>query len=414
MSLACAAPDPTQAIVERLADYLDCRTQVLGQTGFEGLAHGWLGPAVLGGCLTIYVGLIGFRLLLGRPFGPRDALLAALRVGLVIAFATSWPAYETVVYGLAIDGPAEIAAQALLPSGVTTLSLPEAARRLDHDYAVLQAPANVAAPSTQPAQPGAQGGQLQPPAEPQQQQPSPPTHAPDPVSTRAGLALTISTVGVLAGVRLAAGFLLALGPLIIAIALFDTALGVFEGWMRALVATFVAAVGTTIIAALELDFIESQLTEADQRLSDPTVLGGAALMATALLFGAAMIVVLIGATIIGRGFRIRTAWLTSSIGIAGAVAGERSETRSSSVEAPSEHVSRARGVADAMLRLGQRERTVAADAAPVFGQFAHSHGLVSRNAAGDRSAGDNAAGQFLRRRTTRPRTGSAERRDNLK
>ncbi len=62
-----------------------------------------------GSLLTIHIALIGYQLLFGRG-GMRVTELpfAALKIGLILAFLTSWAAYQTLIFNLLFDGPAEI------------------------------------------------------------------------------------------------------------------------------------------------------------------------------------------------------------------------------------------------------------------------------------------------------------------
>lgn len=410
MSIGCPPPDANQAVAERLADYLDCHAQAIGQSGFEALSGGWLGPALLGGCLTIYVALIGYRLILGRAFGPRQALMSALRAGVVIAFASHWSSYEAVVYRLAIAGPAEAASRMLSRSELPPLSLPEAARRLDRDLEQLQPTApTAAAPSPPPAQGATAPSIAQQTPAPSQSTPPAPQDRP---MKAAGLVLMISTLGSLAAVRLAAGVLLAAGPLFITLALFDTALGVFEGWVGALIATFFATLGATVVAALEIDFLDSQLAQADFSPGSQPVLDGPGLMMTALLFGAGFVAVLGASALIGRGFRIVTA-LQAKVAGAAWMAPEGSRTAAApkaAVHSSPEPASRAHNIAEAVLRLGQRDRA-SSGASPAFAGSARAHEPA---AAHERSAAGLAAGPGPRRRSVLIGTMSAKRRDGLK
>ena len=48
----------------------------------------------------------------------RDGVLALVKIGIVLALATSWAAYRTLVYDVALKGPAELAAQIGQPAGL--------------------------------------------------------------------------------------------------------------------------------------------------------------------------------------------------------------------------------------------------------------------------------------------------------
>ena len=72
---------------------------------------------MLTGLLTLFVALFGYRLLFGHTPGVRDGVLALVKIGIVLALATSWPAYRTLVYDVALRGPAELAGDIGAPRG---------------------------------------------------------------------------------------------------------------------------------------------------------------------------------------------------------------------------------------------------------------------------------------------------------
>lgn len=395
MSFACAPQDPDLPIAERLAGYLDCHAQALGQAGFEGLSRGWFGPALLGGCLTIYVALIGYRLLLGRPFGPREAVLAALRVGVVVAFATSWPAYQGVVYRVVISGPAEVVARVLTASDLPVVSLPDAAQRLDQDMAQLAPGAHDKAAATV----------VQPAAAPAGQTPAPPGQT---AAFPGAAALLISTLGGLAAVRLAGGLLLAAGPLFVVSALFDSTLGLFEGWARALIAAFVGSIGTMIVASLEIGFLDAQAA----RAADSPILASD-LSITAYVFAAGMLSALAVAAVVGQGFRISAPRRRAASGLDrfASEAGRASAPPAPATSARAQPRSRAQDVADAVVRLGRRDQALGLGAAAHLERQGRAAGAPAQAHAETRSASALAASGNHRRRSARPRTASAERRD---
>ena len=116
MAKACASTDA--GMVQGLIGSVDCRVHDLAQTGYAALA----GPGspvglLLTGLLTLYVVFIGYRLLLGRG-GLRvgDATLQVIKVGLILALATNWNLFQTLVYDTLTRGPTEVGS--LLLSGL--------------------------------------------------------------------------------------------------------------------------------------------------------------------------------------------------------------------------------------------------------------------------------------------------------
>lgn len=404
----CGAPDPTAPLAERLAGYLDCHAQAIAQNGFSGFTGGWLGPALLAGCLTIYVALIGYRLLLGLPFGPRDALLAAVRAGVIIALATSWSAYETLVYRVVLDGPAEVA-RLLLPGDAVIASPAEAAQRLDKDLSTLRDAASVgsAAQGSVPGQvPGSPGGPagISPTASSSQAN----TPPPDPILTGAGANLASVTVGFLSAIRLAGGLILGVGPLFIILALFNAAIGLFEGWLRALVTTFVAAAGAMLVASLELGFIESDMIGGVPFAQDLQQSLEPSLNAIAALFSLAMLAVLVAAFLVGGAVRLRR-----SSGLVREAA--RAVTVTERALHPGwqnlEPASRADVVVDAVRRLTRRDEAMAANSHTTLETHLRAPGGMpaARAANGGSLRGDRTEG--LGRRTTPAQASGLQRRE---
>jgi type IV secretion system protein VirB6 len=406
----CGPPDPSAPLAERLAGYLDCHAQSLAHSGFTGLGGGWVGSAFLGGCLTIYVALIGYRLLLGLAFGPRDALIAVARAGLVIALATSWPAYETLVYRVIFDGPAE-AAGALLQGDLLVSSPVEAAERLDKDLATVRTASsndagatNVAAGAGPSQQPFPSGVQPQP-GSPSAQPNAPQT---DPILIGAGATLTNLTVGSLGAIRLAGGLLLGLGPLFVVLALFDLALGIVEGWLRGLLTVFVAALGGMVVVSLELGFIESQLTAGlqttavTQQMLEPT------LSAIATLFSIAMLAVVVAAVVIGSSFRL---------GRGSKVIRETAPAGASAARAPHpgwlalEPASRSDVVVDAVRRLARRDEAQPALARSSLESHIQPRGEPLRARPADTQTSRETRTHALGRRTTPAQASGLQRRD---
>jgi type IV secretion system protein VirB6 len=406
----CLPANPLSPVAERLADYLDCRAGILGHDGFASVSGGWVAAALLAGCLTIYVALIGYRLLLGQSFGPRDALLATVRAGVVIAFVSSWPAYEATAYDIAAYGPAEIAGRLMPSMGLSPTTLSESAQRLDAAYASLHEtsqdlPGPFARPAAGPDDQGSPQQQAAPAAPPS------PRKA-DVGESPSGRMLVISAIGGPAAARMAAGFLLALGPLFILLGLFDATLGVFEGWVRALLAVIVAGAGSMLISALEVDFVESQVSQAGAISPGATSGIEGALMTTGLLFTSATLVVLLLAVMIGRGFRLPQRWMTRMVTAGQGAAAHLGESFVRTTPAPASEVvvSRAEQVADAVRRIGRREALEL--------QFAGADRAVPMAGAGDglrmtADRSDGRDGQGTTRRLSRPRTDSAKRRDSI-
>ena len=242
MTVVCAPPDTSLGVAYRLSEYLDCQARALGENGFQALAGGAMGTAILSAMVTVFIALIGYRLLLGHVPDARDGVGWAVRLGIVLALVTSWPAFQALVYRVAVYAPSDIVAVLLPASGLAGESLAE---RVQQSYDTMRLGIGNA-----PAAPTAQQGQ---PASAAQ---NPPLL--EPLKKTASL-LVIATMGLAGALRIAIGFLLAVAPLAIMSLLFRGTNGLFVGWVRALASAALGLVGATIVTAIHLVAVESEL-----------------------------------------------------------------------------------------------------------------------------------------------------------
>lgn len=297
---SCAPFDAAQGYAMALTRYVDCQAALLGEGGYAALSA-TNSPVILGlgGLLTILIAFQGYRLLLGDQVQIRDGILLAAKVGLVLAFATQWSAYRSVVYNLAIEAPREVLA--LLPGagGGSGRSFPARLQGSYQAIAELTRPSPSAPPATAPS---TQAGAVAQATVPQN---LPFSLVGNPLLTAAGILLLVSGLAVLIAVRLVAGLLLALGPLFFACLLFDTTRGLFEGWVRALIGTAVASVATGVLLGIEMAILEPQLASLVQAMMAGTlpVLAPGEILATILIFTVALLIALLVSLRMGAGFR---------------------------------------------------------------------------------------------------------------
>ena len=115
----CPAP-PDKGMVGGVIETVDCHIRVLVQDSYRELVgpNTWFATAFTG-LLTIYIALLGYQLLFGRG-GLRvtELPIVGLKIGLILAFLTSWAAYQTLIFDLLFDGPAQImkAMMAVIPA----------------------------------------------------------------------------------------------------------------------------------------------------------------------------------------------------------------------------------------------------------------------------------------------------------
>lgn len=250
MSPVCPAPDALLGTVLRISGFLECQARLLGENGFLALAGNLLSSGLIAALVTIFVAIIGYRLILGGAPGLRDGMGWTLRLGFVLALVTSWPAFQTLAYGVAVDGPNDLAGVMLPSLGLPGKSVNERAQ-LAYDTIRLgttggQEPAEAQARSaadrqTAQALARAHAFQFQPPL------------------PKTAAAFLLSTTGVLGALRLAVGFLLAVGPIPILCLLFGATSGIFSGWIRALVGAALGALGAMIVGSIDLVMVEAEL-----------------------------------------------------------------------------------------------------------------------------------------------------------
>lgn len=250
--MTCAAIVTGDRFLSRTLEHIDCQAQLLGSFGYQTLGQpGSLASTVVTGLLTLFIAIIGLRFLFGPGPGARDLVYDALKVGIVLTLAFSWPAFRTVVHDVAIAGPAEIASGIATPGiGDTSAGFVERLQRVD---AAIMHLTEIGTGRTagQLLGDGAAGT----------------TFAGTALQDEAAfgwsrllyLAGTIGSVGLL---RLVAGLLLALAPLAAGLLLFEATRGLFAGWLRGLVLSVLGAVGISVVLAVELAILEPWLADA--------------------------------------------------------------------------------------------------------------------------------------------------------
>ena len=178
--------------------------------------------------LTLYIALLAFNLLTGRSALRLSVLTPRMMtLGLVLTFATSWVAYQSVVWNLATGAPDEIASVLIGSDGSATVQF---AQQLDGFFdAITEAAANIT-----------------PPANPAVVAATPMLASPANILSLGALLMLLGTVGVLVVCRLALAALLIIGPVFIVLALFEGTRGLFEGWLKS-VALFAVVPLLTVV-----------------------------------------------------------------------------------------------------------------------------------------------------------------------
>lgn len=216
---------------------VDCLANETAAVGFARL-FGTQGSLLSGLTilLTLFIAIFALALLTGRTrIGVAVLTPQVFLLGAVLTFATSWVAYQSVIWNLAVGAPDELAST-LLGTGGSAVEV--FAGRLDQILAVIAAAADAVGTPTAGAAQAAQG-----------------SFTPTNLMWLAALLLILGTVGVIVVSRIALGVLLAVGPVFIVLALFSGTRGLFAGWLRAVVLTGVTPLFAVLGGSMSFELL---------------------------------------------------------------------------------------------------------------------------------------------------------------
>lgn len=183
--------------------------------------------------LVNYVAIFGISLLLGRSnLSIRALLPRIITIGFVLTFATSWLAYQSVVWNLAIGAPDWLATILTRSEGSATHVF---AQKLDMVFMAIQ----------QASEGQEDFAAFSPPG----------------MMWMGATMLLLGTVGVLVTARIALALLVALGPIFVVMALFNGTRGLFTGWLKGVVmlaiAPLLAVLGGSIMLELAVPILSA-------------------------------------------------------------------------------------------------------------------------------------------------------------
>jgi type IV secretion system protein VirB6 len=186
---------------------------------------GALGP-VLTILLILYVAFFGFALMLGRTnISVRSLMPRMVTLGLVLTFATSWAAFQGIVWNLALYAPDWIATMLSGNQGSATVVF---ADKLDVVFAAIEQATQDPQAAQQAVDAAGQPVAPAPPAEIS-------AFSPKGILMMGAMILLLGTVGVLVTARIGLAVLVALGPIFVVLALFPATRGLFTGWLKGVV-----------------------------------------------------------------------------------------------------------------------------------------------------------------------------------
>jgi type IV secretion system protein VirB6 len=236
---SCPGFDGAELGVAHALASVDCRVGLVVTSSYGRLfgQDGAFGT-VLTVLLTLYVAFVALGLMTGRTRLTLSGMVPkVLAIGLVLTFATSWPAYHAVIYGLLVGGPDQVATALAGPGG----SAASFSGRLDELLGRFAEVAKVLGDNA----PG-QSKALGPLAGPQMAAA---------LVWLSGMMILLASAGALVLTRIVLALLLAMGPVFVVLALFRQTRGLFEGWLRtalvfALAPTLTVLAGSAALALL--------------------------------------------------------------------------------------------------------------------------------------------------------------------
>lgn len=252
--MACPSVTTGNRFLAETLAHIDCQAQSIGAYGYGALSDPASGITIaITSLLTIFIAIFGYRLMLGEEMRAHGLVGDVLKVGIVLTLATSWPAWRTIGYDVAMKAPGEIATSiagaAQLPGGSPT-DLQSRLQAAD-DAIVILTVYGTGRTTGGLTRSDTIGDRLESIA----------------LSDREGLAdgRGAFLAGVLAPfalVRLGAGVLLALAPLMAGLLLFAGTRDVFFGWLRALGALALGSAALSIVQGVQLAILEPWLRDA--------------------------------------------------------------------------------------------------------------------------------------------------------
>src|SRR5258708_37520211 len=110
-----------EGVIRGVLGAVDCQTRAFAEAGYSSLTSASSGFQIaLTALLTIYVALVGYRMLFASGGAKlSDAPGIALTIGAILALATSWATFQTLVFDVAAKVPHAIAAAAAAPLPAT-------------------------------------------------------------------------------------------------------------------------------------------------------------------------------------------------------------------------------------------------------------------------------------------------------
>ena len=279
--------DMSLGLVANLLGSLDCNVRAFSEAIYRGLS----GPGselswALTAVLTIYVAVMGLRLMLGTTqLRVSEFSIAALKIGLVLALATEWPVYEQLIFNALFHGPEQIVASAMGASGA---ALAEPFAALQRGFDELQASAAFFARSPGTAFAGSS------------------LHL-------VSYMLLFSSLGAVLAAKAVLGLLLALGPVFATLLLLDSTRGIFAGWLKVALGFALVPLIVTLALTAEMILINPYLDSLAQMraVGQADMALGNAVFVLIFICSGVSLAAIAGIFIVALGFRLPARQVTA-------------------------------------------------------------------------------------------------------
>ena len=262
----CVAINPNAGSAETILSSVDCYIQSTAQAGYANLlGQGSVFSVALTLALTLYVAIIGYRLIFGRStLNMSEMMPRMVMIGAVLALTSNWATYQVLVYDVLTDGPQEIV-RAVNPAdgdarGITEridvlsgsmVDLADAWTEFDaRPDQMLPGDATALAPDALPATVSGITAFVTPKD----------SLGPNMLLFSA-LLLVLASAGVLVVAKIILGLLLMLGPIFAVLGLFTSTRGLTLGWGRAAVLMALVPVMAMMTSAGAAAVLEPVLTQ---------------------------------------------------------------------------------------------------------------------------------------------------------
>ena len=263
---SCVTLNPAAGSAETMVNAVDCYIGATVQAGYANLlGQGSVFSVALTIALTIYVAIIGYRLIFGRSsLSVGEMMPRMIMIGAVLALTSNWATYQVLVYDVLTEGPQEIV-RAINPNdgdlrGITERIDVLSGRMVDLADAWTEfdarpeqmLPTNTTA--TEPATLPVTANNITAFVAPKD------SLGPNMLLFSA-LFLVLASAGVLVVAKIILGLLLLLGPIFAVLGLFASTRGLALGWGRAAIIMALVPVMTMITSAGAVAALEPILTQ---------------------------------------------------------------------------------------------------------------------------------------------------------